>query len=67
MKRMTTPIAIAGPLLALAACSIPFVGGGGDSKSECDQIAAQAIQTPSAAVARDLAAQATECYARLAR
>jgi hypothetical protein len=53
-------------ILFLASC-IPFVGGGGDSKAECDQFAAQAIQTGSAAQARDLAAQATECYARLAR
>ena len=49
-----------------AACSVPFVGSG-DSKAECDQIAARAIQSPSAAEARDLAASATECYARLAR
>lgn len=52
--------------MLLAACSVPFVGGGGDEKSSCDQLAAQAIQTGSAAQARDLAAQATECYARLA-
>ena len=48
-----------------AACSIPFVGGG-DSKADCDQIAARAIQSSSPAAARDLAAEATECYARLA-
>jgi hypothetical protein len=54
-------------LLALLAsgCSIPFTGGGGDRKAECDQIAARAIQTASAAEARNLAAQATECYARI--
>jgi hypothetical protein len=46
---------------------LPFVGGRSDRKAECDQFAAQAIQTGSAAQARDLAAQATECYARLAR
>jgi hypothetical protein len=57
-------VPVAGMLLS--ACSIPFVGGG-DDKSACDQIAAQAIQTNSAGEARDLAAQATECYARLAQ
>lgn len=51
----------------LAGCSIPFLGNTGEAKSSCDQIAAQAIQTSSAAEARDLAAQATECYARLAQ
>lgn len=56
------------PLAALlvGACSIPFVGGG-DRKAECDRIAARAIQTESAGEARDLAAEATECYAELAR
>jgi len=59
LKRLT----VAAPLL-LSACGLPFVGG--DAKSECDQIAAQAIETDSASRARDLAARATECYARLA-
>jgi hypothetical protein len=53
-------------VVLLAGCSVPFAGGGGEAKSACDQLAAQAIQTSSAANARDLAAQATECYARLA-
>jgi hypothetical protein len=53
-------------LLLTSGC-LPFVGRSGDAKAECDQIAAQAIQTASAAEARDLAARATECYARLAR
>ena len=53
-------------VLTLSGCSVPLVGGGGDAKSPCDQLAAQAIQTDSAARARDLAARATECYARLA-
>ena len=55
--------------LFLTGCAIPFQGGGNQeqraAKSLCDQIAAQAIQTDSAAEARTLAAQATECYARL--
>jgi hypothetical protein len=54
--------------MLLGACSIPFAGGPeGDAKAECDQYAAQAIQSPSARDARNLAAQATECYARLAQ
>ena len=52
-------------MLGTSACSVPLIGGG-DEKSQCDQIAAQAIQTSSVSRARDLAAQATECYARLA-
>lgn len=59
--RLVLPVA--GVLLT--ACSIPFTRNG-EAKSTCDQIAAQAIQTDSAAQARDLSAQATECYARLA-
>lgn len=54
-------------VVVLASCSVPFVGGGGDNKAECDQYAAQAIQTASLTEARDLAARAAECYARLAR
>ena len=54
-------------LAFLVGCSVPFVGSDGDEKSECDEFAARAIQTESAAEARTLAAQATECYARLAR
>jgi hypothetical protein len=53
--------------LALAAgCTVPLLSKGGDKKAECDRISAQAIQTKSAGDARSLAAQATECYARLA-
>lgn len=57
-------LAIAG--LVVAGCSVPFVGGpNGPTKAECDQIAAQAIQTKSARDAKRLAAQAAECYARV--
>ncbi|MEX2572524.1 MAG: hypothetical protein WD737_14585 [Gemmatimonadota bacterium] len=53
--------------LLLSACSVPFSGGMSDdeNKAACDQFAAQAIQTESPARARVLAAQASECYARL--
>ena len=55
------------PWLALpfvAACSMPFSGpSSSERKSECDQIAARAIQTSSLAEARDLAARASDCYA----
>lgn len=64
---MYTRTLVAVAALVVSGCSIPFVSNGGDEKSGCDQIAAQAIQTGSPARARDLAAQATECYARLAR
>ena len=60
--RMTLGVAMA---VVATACSLPFTNGG-DRKSACDRIAAQAIQTESASRARDLAAQATECYAELA-
>ncbi len=64
--KMRSLLPIAG--LLLAGCSIPFLGNNNEeAKSSCDQFAAQAIQTNSAAEARDLAAQATECYARIAR
>lgn len=52
--------------LLLTGCGVPFVGGG-DPKSECDRMAARAIETDSVEDARDLAAQATGCYARLAQ
>jgi hypothetical protein len=50
----------------LGACSVPFVSHG-DKKSECDQISAQAIQTPNVGKARELAAGASACYARLSQ
>lgn len=53
-------------LVVAAGCSVPLLAKGGDKKAECDRIAAQAIQTKSASDARSIAAQATECYAKLA-
>jgi len=51
----------------LGGCSVPFVGGGGDKKSECDRMAAEAIQTKDVMKARELAAGASACYAKLAQ
>lgn len=50
--------------LALGACSLPFTRSTEDRKAPCDRIAAQAIQTSSLEEAKNLAAQASECYAR---
>jgi hypothetical protein len=48
-------------------CSVPFVSGGGDKKSECDRMAAEAIQTKDVSRARELAAGASGCYAKLSQ
>lgn len=54
--------------LLVAGCSVPFSGPStNERKSECDQIAARAIQTSSLEEARDLAARASECYAAAIR
>lgn len=52
---------------ALGACSVPFVSRGGDRKSECDRMSAEAIQTQNVTKARELAAGASACYAKLAQ
>ena len=54
-------------LPVLGACSLPLVGRGGDKKSECDRMAAEAIQTQDLGKARELAAGASGCYAKLAQ
>ena len=54
-------------LPVLASCSVPFVGRSGDKKSECDRMAAEAIQTQDLVKARELAAGASGCYAKLAQ
>jgi hypothetical protein len=51
----------------LGGCSVPFLGSGGDKKSECDRIAAEAIQTKDVMKARELAAGASGCYAKLSQ
>lgn len=54
-------------LALLSACSsLPFGGKSTDErKATCDRVAAQAIQTGSVEDAKNLAAQASECYAAL--
>jgi hypothetical protein len=64
MKRLLVAGSV---LITLAACSVPFVGRGGDKKSECDRMSAEAIQTQNLGKARELAAGASACYARLAQ
>jgi hypothetical protein len=54
-------------LSVLGGCSVPFLGSGGDKKSECDRIAAEAIQTKDVMKARELAAGASGCYAKLSQ
>ena len=44
----------------LGGCAVPFVGGGGDKKSECDRMAAEAIQTKDVTRVRELAAGASD-------
>lgn len=51
------------PLL-LAACSIPFTKSKDEKKAECDRIAARAIQVSGLGEAKDLAAEASACYAK---
>jgi hypothetical protein len=58
-------LAAVGVLLALGACSVPFVSHGGDKKSECDRMSAEAIQTQDIVKARELSAGASACYAKL--
>lgn len=55
---------LAGVVLLLGACSVPFTTSSDERKAACDRIAARAIQTSSLQQAKDLAAQAAECYAR---
>ena len=52
-------------VLAGPACSIPFTKSADERKAECDRSAAAAIQTSSLEEAKNLAAQASACYARL--
>ena len=65
--RMKRLVAASGVLLTLAACSVPFISHGGDKKSECDRMSAEAIQTQDIGKARELAAGASACYAKLAQ
>lgn len=53
--------------LLLCACSVPFRTSTEEKKAVCDRIAARAIQTASLEEAKNLAAEAAECYARAQR
>lgn len=50
--------------LGLIGCSVPFTTSSEERKAPCDRLSAQAIQTSSLEEAKDLSAQASECYAR---
>ena len=51
--------------LAGTACSIPFTKSADERKAACDRTAAAAIQTSSLEEAKNLAAEASACYANL--
>lgn len=63
---MRRAVVLMGIVAVVAGCSIPFRTNSAAAKSQCDRVAAQAIQTSSAAEARDFALQASECYSRIA-
>lgn len=64
---MRRPLLALLAIVTLSACSsLPFGGKSSDErKAGCDRIAAQAIQTSSAEEAKNLSAQASECYANI--
>jgi hypothetical protein len=51
--------------LLLAGCSIPFHKSSDERKAECDRISARAIQAEKSSEAKDIAAEASACYARI--
>ena len=51
--------------LLLAACSLPFHKSSDERKAECDRISARAIQTDKVSDAKNLAAEASACYAKI--
>lgn len=51
-------------VLAAIGCSVPFTTSSEERKAPCDRLAAQAIQTGSLEEAKNLSAQASECYAQ---
>jgi uncharacterized lipoprotein YajG len=61
---MSHRLVLACSTFLLAACAVPFTTSNDERKAACDRIAAQAIQTSSLQNAKDLAAQAAECYAK---
>jgi hypothetical protein len=65
IKRQVPRALLALTGLASMACSLPFTKSADERKATCDRIAAQAIQTSSLEEAKNLAAQASGCYANL--
>ncbi|HEV2148504.1 MAG TPA: hypothetical protein VGR37_13965 [Longimicrobiaceae bacterium] len=61
---MQTRVSLLALLLGVSACSIPFTTSSEERKAPCDRLAARAIQTSSLEDAKNLAAQASGCYAR---
>jgi hypothetical protein len=50
-----------------SACSLPFTKSTDERKAACDRVAASAIQEKSVSRAKELAAQASSCYADIER
>ena len=65
INRRVSGVVLASIVLAGTACSVPFRRSTDDRKASCDRLAAQAIQTSSLEEAKNLAAQASGCYAQL--
>lgn len=65
IKRHTQVTLLASLGLAAAACSLPFTKSADERKASCDRTAAAAIQTSSLEEAKNLAAEASACYAKL--
>ncbi|HEU4631015.1 MAG TPA: hypothetical protein VFS08_14790 [Gemmatimonadaceae bacterium] len=63
-RRAAALAAVVVAVSQLAACSLPFTKSTDERKAPCDRLAARAIQTDSFEEAKDLAAQASACYAR---
>jgi uncharacterized protein YceK len=61
MRAIVVILAVTG----ISGCAVPFSGPSNDErKAPCDRLAARAIQTGSFEEAKNLSAQASECYAR---
>ena len=50
-------------MLLVTACSLPFGKSKDEKKAVCDRVAASAIRETSVSRAKELAAQASACYA----
>lgn len=60
---MQRPVFVVLMSLSLVGCTVPFTTSSSERKAPCDRLAAQAIQTASLEEAKNLSAQASECYA----